>query len=90
MSKDSFSLLTNEFYENKFIEELYDRTSLLNFKAENSNYLVVVDLRDCKKSFINKAEYYYKNNKKFKIRIIGPEYYLEVLNCGTYFDAYYN
>ena len=90
MAKESLALVNKNYYKNKFTEELLERTSLLTFKAENGNYLVVVDLSDCSKLFIKKAEFYFKENENLKTHIIGPEYYLEVLNGGIYPDAYYN
>jgi hypothetical protein len=90
MDKDTVILIENEYYRNKFIKEIYERTRPLHFNAENGNYLIVVDMNNSTKTFQKQSLDYFEKNKKFKLHIIGPEYYLEVLNGVNYFDAYYN
>lgn len=81
--------IENDFSENSFLAELYERTTELPIKANNGNHCISIDMRSCSPSFQGNIEEFINNNSdKFRLLVTGPDYYVEVLHKDTYFHAY--
>ena len=80
-----------EHFEDSFLHELYLNATLLPFRSENDHQCICINTRNSSRAFINTLEAYISAHPNYlRLVVRGLDYYLEVLDSGTFVEAYEN